>query len=330
MIYIENLSNDPRYNLALEEYVLKNMIDDDFVLLWQNEPSVIIGRFQNTIEEINRDYIQKTNINVVRRITGGGAVYHDLGNLNFSFIQSTGGDTNNGFEKYTAIIIKALEQMDIKAAFTGRNDITIDGKKVSGNAQFRYKDRILHHGTLLFNSNLENVQRALRVKTSKIESKGIKSVRSRVANIADYIKEEMTLEDFKSALLKSLFSGFAIRRRQLTEEENIAVNKLMNEKYASWEWNYGASPDFDIVCSGHFACGHIEFCIKMSAGVIDSCKIYGDFLGSGDMAQVESSLVGTRYEEGALKEKIERLDLWHLFGQVDSDEIITCLLLKGK
>src|SRR5690554_1895283 len=191
MYTIINRSTDPRYNLALEEYVLKYLdTTEDIILLWQNEPSVIIGRNQNTTEEINATYIKEHNIHVVRRISGGGAVYHDFGNLNFTFVTNNLRENLNNYRKFTEPVIQALNELGVPAEFSGRNDIVVEGKKISGNAQSYHKNRMFHHGTILFNANLEMVAKVLQVSADKIASKGIKSNRSRVTNILPYLKEQ--------------------------------------------------------------------------------------------------------------------------------------------
>ena len=179
MLYINNNSNDAYYNMALDEYVANHLNpDNDYFYFYQNTPTVVIGRNQNTIEEVNLDYVKKHGITVVRRMSGGGAVYHDLGNINFSFVVNYSQEDFNSMERFARAIIKALEKLGLKAEFTGRNDITLDGKKFSGNAQYVTKKRILHHGTLLFDSDLTVLTKALNVKAEKISSKGIKSVKS--------------------------------------------------------------------------------------------------------------------------------------------------------
>ncbi|HEY4565848.1 MAG TPA: lipoate--protein ligase, partial [Savagea sp.] len=243
MYFIDNKGiTDPRMNLAIEEYAVKTMdVDkDSYLLFYVNEPSIIIGKNQNTIEEINTSFVEDHGIHVVRRISGGGAVYHDHGNLNFSFITKDDGDSFRNFAKFTEPVIEALAQLGVKAELLGRNDILVDGKKISGNAQFATKGRMFSHGTLMFDTEIDTVVKALRVKKDKIESKGIKSIRSRVANISDYLEEPMTIDAFKREILKSVFGGEEnIQYVEWTEDDWDNIRKLSEEKYQQWEWNYG-------------------------------------------------------------------------------------------
>ncbi|MGI6448815.1 MAG: lipoate--protein ligase [Desulfitobacteriia bacterium] len=326
MLYIRNTSLDPHYNLALEEYVLKNLDrGESYLLLWQNEPSVIIGRFQNTLTEINSDYVKENSIHVVRRITGGGAVYHDLGNLNFSFIVPDKQKTID-FRKFTEPVVKALTQMGIRAELSGRNDLTIDNKKFSGNAQYHYRDRTLHHGTILYSSRLEDVQKALQVKPQKIESKGLKSVRSRVTNIVDYLEQKLPLAEFRELLLHYLFEGEPIREYKLTEDDLSKVRELMENKYLTWEWNYGHSPSFNLTRSGHFPWGGIEVGLNVTKGLIQDCKIYGDFFSNEDIDELAQSLQGVKYREEDLKAALDQVDLVKYLGLLTKDEFLKLLL----
>lgn len=325
MLFIDNKGiTNPQINLAIEEYVLRNLGEDEsYLLFYINEPSIIIGKNQNTIEEINTDYVESKGIKVVRRLSGGGAVYHDLGNLNFSFITKDDGDSFHNFKKFTEPVVQALKKMGINAELSGRNDLLAEGRKISGNAQFSTKGKMFSHGTLLFNSEMDHIVSALNVRKDKIESKGIKSVRSRVANISEFLKKPMTMEQFRMELLKNIFEGASeIPEYVLTEEDWKKIHELSKERYQNWEWNYGKSPKFDIQHSKRFPVGHIEFRLEVKKGRIEQCKIFGDFFGVGDVKEVEQRLVGVKYEKSAIEAVLEDLDIKHYFGNVEKEEII--------
>ncbi|NLN47618.1 MAG: lipoate--protein ligase [Clostridiales bacterium] len=298
MLYIKNESNNPYYNLAMEEYLFNLGDKEDYLLLWINEPTIVVGKHQNTIEEINADYVREKHINVVRRITGGGAVYHDLGNLNYSLIIKNDYKGDYDFGKFTMPIVKALDKLGVKAEQSGRNDITIDGKKFSGNAQFISKGKLLHHGTLLFDSHMEKLVKALKVSEDKIASKGIKSVRSRVTNIKDYLKDDISIMKFKELLLQYMFDeDMDLRIGQLSELDLAAIESLKIDKYLTWDWNYGQSPEFNIRKSKKFESGKVEALINVKSGIIENVKFYGDFFAKGDITDVEGKLKGQRYED---------------------------------
>ena len=328
MLFIDNKGiTDPQINLAIEEYVLRNLDENEsYLLFYINEPSIIIGKNQNTIEEINTEYVEKNNIKVVRRLSGGGAVYHDLGNLNFSFITKDDGDSFHNFLKFTEPVVKALQKMGVNAELSGRNDLLAEGRKISGNAQFSTKGKMFSHGTLLFNSEMDHIVSALKVRKDKIESKGIKSVRSRVANIIEFLKEPMTIEEFRSELLKNIFEGVKeIPEYVLTEEDWKNIYKLSEERYQNWEWNYGKSPRFNFQNSKRLPVGLIEFRLDVKKGIIEECKIFGDFFGVGDVTEIEKLLEGVQYERTAITDRLKDIDVKHYFGNVTLDDIINII-----
>ncbi|WP_313114922.1 lipoate--protein ligase [Aequorivita sediminis] len=325
MIFIENEDvTNPRLNLALEEYILRNFsAENDYLLFYINEPSIIIGRNQNTLEEINHEYVEDNNIHVVRRVSGGGAVYHDFGNLNFSFITDHDVKSLNNFKKFTAPVIRVLNNLGLDAELKGRNDILIDEKKISGTAQFSTGKRMFSHGTLLFNTDLGEVVNALNVKMSKIESKGHKSVRSRVANISEFLNDPLTIEAFRTLLLEGLYEeSEPFETYRLTADEWKAVHQLKEEKYDTWDWNYGKSPKFNIQRSKRFPIGEIDLRIFVDKGLIKEFKVYGDFFGKEPVATLENLLVETRYEKENITEILRDINLKEYFGDIDEEEFI--------
>lgn len=325
MLFIDNQGiTDPRINLAIEEYALKHLdINESYLLFYINEPSIIIGKNQNTIEEINTDYVEKNGIHVVRRLSGGGAVYHDLGNLNFSFITKDDGDSFLNFKKFTQPVVNALKNIGVDAEMKGRNDILVGERKISGNAQFSTRGRMFSHGTLMFDSEIENVVSALKVRKDKIASKGIKSIRSRVANISEFMDEKMTVDEFRQLLLRNIFEGVdPIPEYKLTEKDWEKIHEISKERYQNWDWNYGKSPKFNLQFSHRFPVGQIEFRLDVNKGIITNCKIFGDFFGVGDIDEIENKLTGVQYERSAIAKALEDVNIQHYFGNVTKDEII--------
>lgn len=328
MLFIDNKGiTDPRINLAIEEYALKNLdINETYLLFYINEPSIIIGKNQNTLEEINTEYVEKNGIHVVRRLSGGGAVYHDLGNLNFSFITKDDGDSFHNFRKFTEPVVNALRKLGVNAELSGRNDLLAEGKKISGNAQFSTRGRMFSHGTLLFNSEMDHVVSALKVKKDKIESKGIKSIRSRVANISDFLQKKMNIEEFRALLLKSIFhSEEKIPEYVLTNNDWEKIHQLSKERYQNWEWNYGKSPKFNLQHSERFPVGSIDVRLEVNKGIIENSKIYGDFFGVGDVSDIEAALKGCRYEKNEIERTLESIDTTYYFGNVLKEDFINLI-----
>ena len=323
MKYIINDSNETAYNIALEEFAFKKMLDEDMIfLLWINKPSIIVGRHQNTIEEINRDFVRENGIEVVRRISGGGAVYHDYNNLNYTIISKENEDRAFDFKSFSVPVIKTLEELGVKAEFTGRNDLEIDGKKICGNAQAYINGRIMHHGCLLFDVDLSVLAKALKVSKDKIESKGVKSVRARVTNIVDELPEKITVEEFKNLLLDYMKREYPeMTEYKLTEEDIAEINKAKEEKFGNWDWNYGKSPEYNIERKTKFPSGKVEIYANVVDSKIQDIKIYGDFFGIEDVAAVEDALRGLPYEREDVLKALEKMNLGRYFAGISAQEI---------
>ena len=323
--YLETGSTDPAYNLAFEEYVLLNKKEGDFLLLWQNDNAVIIGRNQNTEEEIDKAFVEAHGVKVVRRITGGGAVYHDLGNLNYSFITDLDELGQAALAAFTEPVVAALRGLGLDAEARGRNDIVVSGAKVSGTAQRVQGDRILFHGTLLFDSDPEMIAGTLRTDPDKFRSKSTKSVRSRVGNIRDFLKEKMTLETFWNYLKETILQG-NFEEIFLENDEIKSVTKLKNDKYDTWEWNWGASPRFERSVKLLSPGGILKTGVSVGrGGFISAVSFRGDFMSRRDVSAVEQALIGCRYEEEAIRRVLDSFPLEDYFGSITEEEILKSL-----
>lgn len=325
MLIYRNDNTDPYLNLALEESLLTNSARDCF-MLWRNRPAIIVGRNQNTAEEINAAFVRDRGVAVVRRLSGGGAVYHDLGNLNFTFVSH---DSRHSFDfaRFAAPILAVLAKLGVAAEFSGRNDLHIDGRKFSGNAQYVQGGRILHHGTLLFDSDLSVLGQALAVKPDKYESKGIKSVASRITNIAPHLPRPATIDQFAAAVFAHIaetFPGAAVA--DFSPAERAAASELVAAKYSRWEWNYGKSSPYNFSNKQRFAGGLVECRLFVEAGVIRDARIYGDFFGNRDVGELERTLVGLRHDHAAIAGALAAADLAQYFTGISRDDLLTVFL----
>ena len=296
MKYIETESCKPAINLAYEEYFLKGKdLEENILMLWRNEPVIVVGRFQNTLEEINSSFAEAHNIQVIRRISGGGAVYHDLGNLCFSFILHDVRPEIIDKSKYICPLVEALRQLGVQVEITRRNDLTVAGKKISGNAMALHKNRLLFHGTLLFDADLEILDESLRETMSKITSKGVKSVRSIVTNLREYLSTEMDTLQFKQSLKQLLFSVTPTTQYVPDQEDFNSIQKLVRTKYETWEWNFGNNPSSTIQRSFPLPYGAIEIQLELEKGFIKDCQIKGELNMLIKPGEIEKQLRGVRY-----------------------------------
>ena len=323
--YLETGSTDPCFNLALEQYVLEHKRQGDWLLLWQNANTVVVGLNQNTAEEIDAAFVAQHGVTVVRRMTGGGAVYHDLGNLNYSFLTDLGDPEALHMERFTAPVCRALAAMGVDAQLGGRNDILVDGKKISGVAQRIQGGRILHHGTLLFSSDPDMIAGALRADPEKFTSKSAKSVRSRVGNLCDFLPAGTTLRQFWDQILAQL-AGDGLLRERLEEAELTQIRRLAEEKYRSWDWTYGRSPDYSCRNRRRFPGGSLEVRFHTHEGRIDELIFYGDYMATAPGTALTQALRGVRPERAELARVLEGFDLAALFGGIREDEILDTIL----
>lgn len=325
MLCIKNESIEPYFNMAAEEYLLKNFEEDSF-MLWRNNNAIIVGKHQNTLAEINVDYVKEKEIKVVRRLSGGGAVFHDLGNLNFTFIQKGEEGKLVDFKKYTKPIIDVLKNLGVDAKFEGRNDLTIEGKKFSGNAEHVFRNKILHHGTLLFTSNMKNVSEALKVNPLKFKDKAVKSVRSRVTNISDHLPEKIDLDAFTDMIMEHIMEMYPdAKPYTFNENDKEIIQKLADSKYSTWEWTFGYQAKYDFNKLIKTKGGSIEFHLNVNNGDISSLKIFGDFFSSKDISEIEKHLTGVRHEEVAIINALKNIELTDYFNNVTVEEFVSGL-----
>ncbi len=314
MLYISNYNTDPYFNIASEEHLLKNFTDDIF-MLYRNRPSIIVGKHQNTFAEVNYWFAKENNIHVVRRLSGGGTVFHDLGNLNFTFIQNGREGSLVDFKRFTEPILQVLRNLGVPADRSGRNDLIIHGLKFSGNAEHIYKNRTLHHGTLLFSSKLNSLGEALRVKPDHYQDKAVKSVRSPVTNIIDHLPSPISLETFRETIVNHMFfklPNVTSYQFSATDVENI--EKLVNEKYSTWDWNYGYSPHFTLSKSGFVNEKPVRIFLEIEKGMIRKALIE---MNSEKAFSFENALLNQQYKEENIKEVIVQL-----FGKQNSEAIL--------
>ncbi|PIO82283.1 lipoate--protein ligase [Loigolactobacillus backii] len=335
MYYVLMKSHDIRQNLATEQYLMNQKnFTEPLVLFYSEGPSIIVGRNQNTLAEINQKYVAEQKVVVTRRLSGGGAVYHDLGNLCFSFVVDAADEKFGDFKTFTQPIVTALQKMGAQGIeISGRNDILVAGKKFSGSAMYTKNGKIFSHGTLMLNVDLDVVTHALNVPADKIASKGIKSIRSRVTNLRPYLAPEfqdLTTEEFRDKLLLQLFAApnlAAIKEKeyQITAADQKQINQIYTSTYNNWNWIYGKSPDFTLQKRQHFSMGTIDARLLIQQGRINEVTFYGDFFGSEDVKAVATVLNGVIYDRQHISQALAKLDLANYFKGIKPAAIIDLL-----
>ena len=322
MRYLKNPSTNPYYNMAFDEYCLESLpIDEPVFFLWQNRPAVIVGYNQEVNTEVNLDYLKEKGIDLVRRVTGGGAVYHDLENLNYTIVGRSE-DLERDYPEYAALMMKALQALGVPATLSGRNDILVEGKKVSGFAKRVCKDRLMVHGTLMYNVDVDVLTHVLNPSTTKLQSKGIASVRSRVTNLCNYLPELSDIQAFKNRLEAILSNNYSDAEYKLSETDLAHIQQLTDEKFATWEWNYGRSPKATLVHSARLACGTVEIHLTLAENRIASCRFGGDFLGNLPASDVEKALTGIPYEINEIRKCLSKLEISRYFDRVSADNLL--------
>lgn len=322
MIFVVNKSLNTYFNMAAEEFFLDRCVDD-VLMLWQNKNTIVVGKNQNTLSEIDVDFVKEQGIDVVRRLTGGGAMYQDVGNLNFTYIFNNSGEWYSDFSRFTTPVIRALKNVGVSAELSGRNDITVNGKKISGNAQTVHNNRIMHHGTLLLNSDVSVLSKALHPDREKIKSKGIASVSSRVANINDFLPTPVSVDRIIGEIRNSVIQEYPdLTDYEISDNDSRQIKELAEKKYKTWEWNYGYSPKYNFTKKGKYSGGIVECSFQVKNGIITNAKINGDFFGVADINDIESALIGVKHTPDEIRAILEKIDLNSYFTGISIDELI--------
>lgn len=325
--YLDLYTTDAAWNLAAEQYVFDTLPRDrSYFMLWQNRSAVIIGKHQDTLAEINRPFVEARGIQVIRRPSGGGAVYHDLGNLNYTIISDAGRTDALDMALFCQPVLRVLRRLGAPAELTGRNDMTVDGMKFSGSAQYLRHGRIQHHGTLLFDSDLATVQQALQVDPEKIRSKGLASVRSRVTNLKPYLPEGFTLAQFRQALLEEILRETPGEPYRFTDEDLAGIEALADSRYRSWDWNVGVSPACSLLRRQRFeGCGTVEARLQIEHGRIAALAFQGDFFSAEEPELLAERLLGLPPERESLREALSGEDASRWFMGLSTEQLIRLL-----
>lgn len=322
MQFIKYFGNDAYENIAMDSWLLYNLKPTEPVFaLWQNKRAIIVGQNQNTFGEINQEYVDTHDVQVVRRVSGGGAVYHDLGNICFTFFVPVEHSSSVNFKRFVQPMQDALQSIGIDAQITGRNDLEVDGKKVSGNAQRYAGGYLMHHGTLLWDTDVDAMVHALNVADEKFMTKAAKSVRARVGNIKDYAPQTKTLDKFIDALTYYLSDKGRDGELILTDAQKAGIESWRKDKFATWEWNYGQSPKFDFQNHAKYQGGSIDVLANVEHGLIQKLNFTGDFLGVRDWREIENRLIGHPFSPQTIEKQLTPEDVQQYFGDITQAEL---------
>lgn len=326
MKFLRNSETDPYYNMAFDEYCLESLaIDEPVFYLWQNRPAVIVGLNQEVNTEVNLDYLRQNNIVLARRVSGGGAVYHDWGNLNYTIVGRSE-DLERDYPEYAGLMMQALRKLGVQAELSGRNDILVEGKKVSGFAKRVSKNRLMVHGTLMYDVNLDVLTQSLNPPATKLQTKGIASVRSRVTNLREHLPEIKDIQDFKNRLEKALSNDYADEEYKLSVSEIEDIRTLANEKFGRWDWIYGRSPRATLTHSARLSCGNIEIHLTLNENRIASCRFGGDFIGNLPTSDIEMRLIGVSYDVLSIEKCLSEIEVSNYFDGVKEADLIHLII----
>lgn len=324
MIFIDANYQEAAKYFALEEFLCTQMkFDDGVFMLWQTRPTVMLGNFQNSFNEIRLSEIEQNHVDLVRRNTGGGTIYTDEGSLQYTFVVKSASEMID-FKIYMDKIIEALRTLGVKAVYNSRNDLAINGKKISGNAQCNKGEYTIHHGSLLYDMDFSKMTKYLNPPKYKIASKGIKSVRDRTGNISDFLSETWDIATFKQKLIAEVLKK-DYKLYQLTDKEEAMVEQLAQIKFRSWDWTFGKNPAFTMVRSKKFTAGYLEVSLNIQQGIIQNCAFYGDFFSYGDLNNLEQALANQTFSYETVKQILVNLKAYHLFYQITIEEILDCI-----
>lgn len=322
MIFINNKSLNPYYHHALEEYILTET-DHELFMLWKNPANVLIGRNQNIYKEVDLNYCEEEDISVIRRLSGGGAIYCDLNCFQFTFVSKE----DKSFEEFARPVIKALESLGIDAEFSGRNDILVNGRKISGNAQYHYQNKILHHGTILYDIDEVNLEKTLSPNPAKFKKRNLDSTRSRVFGLKQVL--DLNVDEFMEYLIHFIRKEFNITEEYiLSDEELQRIEEIKKERYESDVWNYGRNPNTDIEYTRVHDIGILEYALSIQKGVLEDVKIHGDFFGEKPVEELENQLIGTLMKPKDIKERVEGIDVKSFIQGLSQEELIEDLLIE--